>query len=87
MYARPVSELRLFISATSIHASMHIRMFSPGPLSPTRTGAHARLQIWDVTHGRLCVSGAHNKMAPKLPTPAPSNAVPDLEREVGRARL
>ena len=30
-------------------------------------------QIWDVTHGRLCVSGVHNKMAPKLPTPTPDS--------------
>ncbi len=30
-------------------------------------------QIWDVTHGRLCVSGVHNKMAPRLPTPTPES--------------
>ena len=70
-----------------MHPCMYACFLRGRPLTPTRTGAHARLQIWDVTHGRLCVSGVHNKMAPKLPTPAPSNAVPDLEREVGRARL
>ncbi|KAI0748761.1 hypothetical protein C8Q80DRAFT_1173538 [Daedaleopsis nitida] len=31
----------------------------------------SRIEIWDVTHGRLCMSGTHNKMAPKLPTPTP----------------
>ena len=31
-------------------------------------------QIWDVTHHRLCVSGTHNKMVPKLPTPTPEQA-------------
>ena len=40
----------------------------------------ALLQIWDVTHGRLCVSGVHNKMAPKVPTPTPTSTV-------GRAKL
>ncbi|KAI0708025.1 hypothetical protein C8Q76DRAFT_138597 [Earliella scabrosa] len=31
----------------------------------------SRVEIWDVTHGRLCMTGVHNKMAPKLPTPTP----------------
>ncbi|RDX49760.1 hypothetical protein OH76DRAFT_1403349 [Lentinus brumalis] len=33
----------------------------------------SRVEIWDVTHGRLCVSGVHNKMAPRLPTPTPES--------------
>ncbi|KAI1786933.1 hypothetical protein LXA43DRAFT_897029 [Ganoderma leucocontextum] len=34
----------------------------------------SRVEVWDVTHHRLCVSGVHNKMAPKLPTPTPKRA-------------
>ncbi|PIL28310.1 hypothetical protein GSI_09599 [Ganoderma sinense ZZ0214-1] len=34
----------------------------------------SRVEIWDTTHRRLCVSGVHNKMAPKLPTPTPERA-------------
>ncbi|TBU35370.1 hypothetical protein BD311DRAFT_647933 [Dichomitus squalens] len=34
----------------------------------------SRIEVWDVTHHRLCVSGVHNKMAPKMPTPTPQNA-------------
>ncbi|KAI0647640.1 hypothetical protein C8Q79DRAFT_1000496 [Trametes meyenii] len=30
----------------------------------------ARVEIWDATHRRLCVSGVHNKMAPSEPTRA-----------------
>ena len=30
-------------------------------------------QIWDVTNGRLVVSGVHNKMAPKMPSPSPKS--------------
>ncbi|KAI0771090.1 hypothetical protein BD413DRAFT_476692 [Trametes elegans] len=34
----------------------------------------ARAEIWDVTHSRLCMSGVHNKMAPKNPSPIPEVA-------------
>ncbi|KAH9913087.1 uncharacterized protein BXZ73DRAFT_55687 [Epithele typhae] len=41
----------------------------------------SRVEIWDVTHGRLCISGTHNKMVPKLPTPTPAGLA------VGGAKL
>ena len=44
-----------------------------GPDASLLSG-HLNFQIWDVTHHRLCASGVHNKMAPKLPTPTPEQA-------------
>ena len=44
------------------------------PRLPASPLTHSVVQVWDVTHGRLCVSGVHNKMAPKMPTPTPQKS-------------
>ena len=47
-----------------------------------------RTQIWDVTNGRLVVSGVHNKMAPKMPSPSPkSSSGTTLYADAARAKL